>query len=409
MGRITIPSNEIRVPVNPEVTREYDGYVVAQQGRPIWTTIDIDVDNSYEQITLTAEFNYKRGPKNPLEQRQDSKIGIWLPVEDKVHQGPFSDHEEDYKLPGKKNSSAKLSKWTFGRKATIEIMIEEAEEENFSQRVTLCVCPWFPTAYDEGCELTLTLQGTKSGCMTTLDIDSKIIKFVNDETIDYEENPEQIMRLFHSLKAFEITGKGNCLHPKQLYTIEGLKNCLGRFDHKSVEIAYIGTDTTENLRSLIRTITSDHKLASKVKSISVYYTKDWDKPFLNRFPESIRINEKSSKNLFDLKLIELPDDESLPNEMQSAHIIVATYVTPWVLTNQTNIEQYKSLLTNLMDKDSSILLTVDPSSSEYIIRDNLTHELQKVRDLYKEELNLKPNQINVDINKIADTVIWRKQ
>ena len=89
MGRITIPSNEIRVPVNPEVTREYDGYVVAQQGRPIWTTIDIDVDNSYEQITLTAEFNYKREAKNPLEQRQDSKSGFGSQLKTKSTKEPL--------------------------------------------------------------------------------------------------------------------------------------------------------------------------------------------------------------------------------------------------------------------------------------------------------------------------------
>ena len=142
--------------------------------------------------------------------------------------------------------------------------------------------------------------------------------------------------------------------------------------------------------------------------MDVYYTKDWDKPLLDRFPESIRINEKSSKNLFDLNLIELPEDQSLPGDVKSAHIIISTYVTPWVLEHETNLSQYKSLLTNLMDKESSILLTVDPSSSEYIIRGNLTNELQKVRDLYLDELNLKGNPINRETNKIADTMIWRK-
>ena len=158
MGRIGIESNAIRVPGNPNVTREYEGRKFAQQGWPIWTTIDIEVDNSYEVITLTAEFNYEPGPNNPFEQRQNSKIGIWIPVEDEVHKGRYAKYEEDYKLPGKKNSSSKLSKWTFGRKATIEIRIEEAEEGDFSQKVALCVCPWFLTAYADDCELTLTLE-----------------------------------------------------------------------------------------------------------------------------------------------------------------------------------------------------------------------------------------------------------
>jgi hypothetical protein len=410
MARIITEGDSIRVPVNPNVTREYEGIVFAQQGRPIWTILGIDVDNSYRDITLTAEFDYAPGPKNPLEQRQNSKIGIWLPVEDKVSKRTFAQYEEDYKLWGKKNTYAKLSKWTFGRKATVEITIDETQDDNFVQKLALCVCPWFPKAYDEGCELTLTLHGRKFGAMRKSEIFRDKISFIIDEEgPEYEEDTEEMLRLFFDLKAFEISGNGNSLHPKQLYTIEGLKNCLGRFEHKSVEIAYIGTDTTENLRSLIRTLTTDFELAGKIKSMDVYYTKYWDKPLLDRFPESIRINEKSSKNLFDLNLIELPEDESLPSDVKSAHIIVSTYVTPWVLEHETNLSQYKSLLTNLMDKESSILLTVDPSCSEYIIRDNLTDELQKVRDLYVEELDLKGNPVNEEINKIADTVIWRKR
>ena len=410
MARIITEGDSIRVPVNPNVTRDYEGIVFAQQGRPIWTILEIDVENSYQDITLTAEFDYAPGPKNPLEQRQNSKIGIWLPVEDKVSKRPFAQFEENYRLWGKEKTYAKLSKWTFGRKATVEITIDETTDDNFVQKFALCVCPWFPTAYDEGCELTLTLHGKKFGAMRKLEIFRDKITFIIDENgSEYEEDTEEVMRLFYDLKAFEISGNGNSLHPKQLYTIEGLKKCLDKFDNQSVEIAYIGTDTTENLRSVIRTLTSDLQIARKIKSLDVYFTKDWDKPLMNRFPESIQINKKSSKNLFDLNPIELPEDESLPDGLSSAHIIISTYVTPWVLEKETNLEQYKSLLMKLMTKESSVLLTIDPSSSEYIIRDNLTDELQKVRDLYVEELDLKGNPVNEEINKIADTVVWRKR
>ena len=33
--------------------------------------------------------------------------------------------------------------------------------------------------------------------------------------------------------AFATTGKGNCVHPKQLYTIEGLKNALKSSEMKN--------------------------------------------------------------------------------------------------------------------------------------------------------------------------------
>lgn len=409
MARIITEGDSMPVPVNPNATRDFEGIVFAQQGRPIWTILEIDVENSYRDITFTAEFDYAPGPKNPLEQRQNSKIGIWLPVEDKVSKRPFAQFEEDYRLWGKEKTYAKLSKWTFGRKATIEITIDKPQDHNFSQQVVLCVCPWFPTAYDEGCELTLTLHGRKFGTMRKYEISRKKISFLIDENdLDYEEDPEEMMRLFYELKAFEISGNGNCLHPKQLYTIEGLKKCLDKFDHQSVVIAYIGTDTTENLRSVLRTLTSDLKLAKKVKSLDVYFTKGWDKPLLDRFHESIRINEKSSKNLFDLNLIELPEDESLPDGLKSAHIIMSTYVTPWVLENKSNLEQYKSLLTQLMQHDDSVFLTVDPSDTQHIIRDNLDNQLEKVQILYINELGLKGNPVNREINFVADATIWRK-
>jgi hypothetical protein len=410
MARIITESDLIRVPGNPNATRDNEGIIYAQQGWPIWTIIQIDVDNSYQDVALTAEFNYERSQKNPFDQRQNSKIGIWLPVEDKVSQRTFAKFKEDYKVSGKKDAFTKLSKWTFGKKATIEITMDEVKEDNFVQQVALCVCPWFNRVYDTDCDLTLTLHGRKFGTMRKYEISSKKISFLIDEDcLEYEEDPEEMLQLFYDFEAFEISGNGNSLHPKQLYTIEGLKKCLDKFENQPVEIAYIGTDTTENLRSVIRTLTSDLKLAKKVKSLDVYFTKDWDKPLLDRFPESIRINEKSSKNLFELNLIELPEDDSLPDALKSAHIIISTYVTPWVLEDETNLQQYKSLLTNLMNKDSSVLLTVDPSGSEYIIRDNLTDELQKVRGLYVEELDLKGNPVNQEINKIADTVVWRKR
>lgn len=411
MARIITEGDSIRVPVNPNSIREYDGIVFAKQGIPTWTILEVDVENDYRDITLTAEFVYSRSNENPFEQRQNSKIGIWLPVEDKVIKRPFAQFEEDYRLWGKKKTYAKLSKWTFGRKATVEITIDESQDDNFVQTLALCVCPWFLTDkanYNEGCELTLTLHGKKFGHMRNLEIFRGKISFIIDENRhEYEEDTEEVMRLFYDFKAFEISGSGNSLHPKQLYTIEGLKKCLDKFENQPLEIAYIGTDTTENLRSVIRTLTSDLQIARNIKSLDVYFTKDWDKPLMDRFPESIQINKKSSKNLFELNPIELPEDGSLPTDLQSADIVISTYVTPWVFEKETNLEQYKLLIKNLMTRETSLLLTIDPSSSDYIIRDNLTDELQQVRDFYTVDLSLKGNTVNPDINKIADTVIWR--
>ena len=410
MSNIITEGDTIRVPVNPDVYRDVDGNIFAKQGRPIWTIIKLELDDFYRDLIFTAEFKYKPSETNPLEQRHNSKVGIWLPVEDKVNKRDMSMFSEDYLIYDQRDTFAKLSGWTFGQRATIEITRGEVSEQSFSQELALCVCPWFLTAYKKGCELTLTLTGKKFGEINRyVPICDKKIRFdLDDDDSEYKENTEDMLLYFNDIRAFELSGKGNCVHPKQLYTIEGLKACLDRINHQSVEIAYIGTDTTENLRSVIRLLKSDRELSNKVKSLDIYYTKDWDRPLMDRFPDRLQINEKSSNYLFDLNHIEMPEDHSIPTNLKPVDIIISTYVTPWVLQSQTNLVQYESLIKNLMDKESSLLLTIDPSDSKYIIRDNLTNEAEKVQNFYLEELKLKANPINKRINRIADAVIWRK-
>ena len=87
---------------------------------------------------------------------------------------------------------------------------------------------------------------------------------------------------FNKFKEYDVTklsGLGNIIHPKQYLTLRGLKMIIEddffRQPRESYKIGYIGTDTTENIRSIIRWL-SEQELIEKVSQFIVFYTTDWD-------------------------------------------------------------------------------------------------------------------------------------
>ena len=67
----------------------------------------------------------------------------------------------------------------------------------------------------------------------------------------------EIYQRFRGYGAILPLGDGNIVHPKQYITIRGMDLIIDEFlvdknRTSELKIAYIGTDTTENLRSLLR-------------------------------------------------------------------------------------------------------------------------------------------------------------
>ena len=73
---------------------------------------------------------------------------------------------------------------------------------------------------------------------------------------------------FNTFEALNLRGRRNIVHPKQYFTIRGfsyiVKEYFDMFSRKMTIFSYIGTDTTENIRSLFRSI-SDNNWENHIK------------------------------------------------------------------------------------------------------------------------------------------------
>ena len=110
---------------------------------------------------------------------------------------------------------------------------------------------------------------------------------------------------------------------------------------KPIILSYIGTDTTENIRSVIRYLKSKQELYSKISELLVYKTEKYDSKIEDDEPD-LALEEWMSEDYFKLKIETLPSDGTLPDNVKAANITISTYVTPWAITDDK--QQYKDLI-----------------------------------------------------------------
>ena len=114
-----------------------------------------------------------------------------------------------------------------------------------------------------------------------------------------------------------------------------LKNQIKVHESDNIEIAYIGTDTTENLRALIRQIKADHELSNIITKLSIYFTEDWDAELMMQYP-NLDLNNTDTGGKFELTFNQLPSDGTLPASVESVDFVLSTYVTPWAMEDEKN-------------------------------------------------------------------------
>lgn len=188
-----------------------------------------------------------------------------------------------------------------------------------------------------------------------------------------------------------------------MFTTRTLKKLLERAKNP-VKLAYIGTDTTENLRSLIRLIKTQVQLTEKVESLDIYYTEEWDEQIMGQYP-GLEFDESCADD-FELYLKKLPMDGTLPENVNSVDFVLSTYVTPWAMADNQNRAQYMDLMKELLGTPTSRLISVDPSTSIKAIRS--TCKYFTLHDMYKEELGLqlvKSEHAGPDM--VVDCKIWK--
>ena len=380
----------------PALNKEF-----AIRGDPIWFIIEIDDVADYHAIKIKASYNFDRS--NPNEVRHLSRVGIWTAVQDRPSIINESSRGDRFPHGLSEHFSILLDEWKFGQGSEIQLEVNASVPDS-SVKLAICAMPFFMPS-DEITSLNITLQGMKKGLFQYKKepIDKIVINCALDEHAE-KVSTHTILDLFREFNAFNLDGQGNSIHPKQLYTAMALNEQLIH-RNEQVDVAYIGTDTTENLRSLIRRLKADESV-NNIRNFYVYFTEEWDAPLVKKHP-GLKLNSENSKLYDKLRLVQLPLDGTLPSEIPPVDYIISTYVTPWAISNERNKSQYVELLQELMAKNGSKLISVDPENDKSSIRSYC--KFFNLQGTY-EKMGLRP--IDPDITTDSDVIectIWEKK
>lgn len=382
---------------------------VAFRGNPVWFRLWVEQLEKYETIRIEANFDYTPSETNPDEYRNRSKVGIWTAVKDSPGLITRASQSSDTYLHGEQESfSLELDKWKFGQKSQIMFNVTDASYTS-SIELAFCAVPFFH-ARDKGnakCELNLVLHGCEKSSLYEKQIDEyqSITFYLDENKKPYSQSVE--LKVLENFKAFKIDGDGNSVHPKQLYTDRALKEQIEDSEAENIQIAYIGTDTTENLVSMIRRFKENSYYYSKLSKLIIYSTEDWDRKITEKFP-NLKLDKNISGGLFDIEFNELPKDKTPLKNVEPVDYVIATYVTPWAMADDENKQQYSSLITDLLNKTNAKLISVDPENSSKVIRsysENFT-----LQDMYANQLNLKPaGGCEIRDDMVVNWTIWKRK
>ena len=409
MGKFMIEGNKtfIEVPwdknVEPVLGMAKSQPMIAKPGCEVWFTATIEINSKYEETRLSAEFV---GDLNdPNDNAHRSRAGFWIGVKDNVNKNEFASPAYDCSKGEK--IGVNINNWNFGERPEIGFFNPKKDYSSNQIPLAICVTPWFNVNGNESKEtmLNFEIKGREHGSTLFDKLDSKSITFILNDKEEPQDDDIKL-RLMRDYGGFETTGDGSCIHPKQLCTLSNLEEELKKFDNP-VKIGYIGTDTTENIRSIIRYLKSNQNLFSKISCLSIFKTEKYDQRIVEEHP-SLTLNEEMGEDKFKIEINSLPKDGTLPKGITPVEITISTYVTPWAIKDE-NKQQYSDLLQVLMGKDNSILIAVDPKQSECLVRARVKEF--NLSNYYINELNLeqRKNYQTRLKNKTAEALIWFKE
>jgi len=381
--------------------------VLGHRGEGVWVPMclknrTVDKIERYEKIRITAEW--ERTQESHCVRRL-GQVGIWLPVNDTStnHEGEGEAHQVA-PLGSTYNAKVLQTSWDAGAKATIDLASPAGNYEGIPIHFH-CVPVW--NLNEDGCSdavLRIQTHGQKKGSPKFVQLGELNLTF--DQVESTQRDDGFIFTMLKSLDALQNSGLGNSVHPKQLITIKQLRKCLkSRIEEgrDKIKIAYIGSDTTENLRSVIRYLDASEE-GNHVSNFQVFMTPDWDKEKLERLGDTYSLDQCQYKG----KKIEphtLPSIGEMPSIEVEADIVIATYVTPWATSGFEQGAQYRHLLDKLLGNES-VLITTDPKTSNRSVRSRLGEHYNSTTLLTG--YGLKPDDNMVTSHPMVSSKLWRR-
>lgn len=321
----------------------------------------------YSKYELIAEFN-PEAPKT--DGAKFSRGGFWAGVHDQKTRGKmggrfFTSSELESDLTG---FQIDLSRWSWGTKPCI--VFEKDENHTSTEKdifLTFANRPFFTqNITNDESEPIVHLRFTLWG-WTKVGMDRQRISEINVEQHFHQnqgEGDDHKIQFLRDYGAFNLTGEGNSVHPKQVYTCQHIADTIQKDfpERKEIRIGYIGPDTTENLRSVIRMLTSDATLGQKEYKLYVFYDEKWDIPTaFHTFEGTEHGLEHAPLKPEPLSNKDLISGKEPPPEID---ILIATYVGPWaVFVDEDSKRNYTALLEKIMGTNTKFI-TIDPSNSK---------------------------------------------
>lgn len=356
-----------------------------------WIDFELSgLDDSLETIKIDARMDVK------------GQLGAWIPSSDWTADGIFPQKTLRYSgMNNQGNLFIESKSWTFGEEATLIIRKDTEKEGLMNPVIKFSVLLRPIIEKEEKVKLTIHMS-----------IDGEEFGVSEFDLTPGGPSEGGVMRMqsfyesFRSYGATKWTGQGNIVHPKQYLTLRGIKHIMDEYLEKNnqIKLGYIGTDTTENIRSLIRWLVETDYI-ERIEEIVLFITTDWDKEFLdsNPFEEEIKQVCQNCK----IRIHELGDETvEIQKERKDCDILVLTYVAPWV--EPSTKKNFIKLIQNTLGK-KSYLLSVDPQKAIDSVRATISSEFN-LDNLYKDSLELAVAKRTVTMeNPSVEWTIWKKK
>ena len=360
-----------------------------------WIDFEISgLDETLEKIEMDAEMNVQ------------GFLGAWIPSDDWTSDGVFPEKTLRYGgMENVDNLFVESKSWSFGQTASFLVKKSEKHQHHKSPifKFSILLRPLMtrPKWKDEKVKLTINLKLN--------DLESEVRIFEMEPGNISGPGVQRMKNFYDSFEAYGATkmrGKGNIVHPKQYLTLRGVSYIMTTYipEDKPIKLGYIGTDTTENIRSLLRWLVEESYI-NRIEEIVIFITTDWDKEFLDLYPFEEQIKKLCN---CPVRILELSKETiELQEQQKDCDILVLTYVAPWV--NQDSQAEFVDLIKNTLG-DKSYLLSVDPQKAENSVRAAISSEFNNDNLYTSDQLNLRVAKRAVTKeNTSVEWSVWKKK
>lgn len=368
----------------PTITTDQNGFEIVIGD--YWHEEVLEVSSEIRRIELNCKW---------IDERRNDRIGIFLPSSDSTVRNEIVTSGTEFRQKNQNDISGILidnQRWKFGR--TANVTLHKIRSEKSVIKFQILLKPVFHPKPIR--ELEISINGYTEHEKIDSDFDiKKIIKLSSNGKLP---ETSKVIKQIENLGGYNNEGEGNSIHPKQIMTIKALKYCLKKVKSQNkIKIAYIGTDTIENLTSVMRYITKNN-LWTRIECITGYSEDKWDDPIVDLI-ENLGISTVIDDDKIDIH----PHNDYFRESAEKHDIVIATYVIPFVSRNE--ISNFQILLDNLLVEGGDFV-SVDPINLECSVRSPIYGEGQENTQSIAKNLNLLHSK-NIK-GKSCEAMIYKK-